>query len=94
MADRPLHPEHVVVVATAPNELEAEVIVAALEEEGIKSTMSGAAANVFRLNLPGDVEILVAQEDEARAREIIRKGEDHEEDVDWSQVDVGRPEDE
>jgi len=94
MADRPLHPEHVVVVATAPNELEAGVIVAALEEEGIKSSMTGAATAEFRVAVPADVQILVAQEDVARAKEVIRKGEDDEEDVDWSQVDVGQPEDE
>lgn len=94
MADRPVHPEHVVVVATVPNEQEADVIVAALEEEGIKSTISGAGANPFRLDLPGDVQILVAKEDEARAKEIIRLGEENREDVDWSQVDVGQPEDE
>ncbi len=54
--------------------------------------MSGAATADFRVAVPGDVQILVAQEDEARAREVIRKGEDDEEDVDWSQVDVGQPE--
>lgn len=92
MAKSPEHPEHIVVVASAENELEAGVIVAALEEAGIKSTMSGAATAEFRVAVPGDVQILVAQEDEARAREVIQKGEDDEEDVDWSQVDVGQPE--
>lgn len=92
MAKSPEHPEHIVVVASAENELEAGVIVAALEEAGIKATMSGAATADFRVAVPGDVQILVAQEDEARAREVIQKGEDDEEDVDWSQVDVGQPE--
>ncbi len=67
MVDRPEHPEHVVVVATAENELEAGVMVAALEEEGIKSTMSGAATADFRTGVPGEIQILVAQEDLARA---------------------------
>jgi hypothetical protein len=92
MTDRPLHPEHVIVIASAPNELEAGVIVAALEEEGIKSTMAGAAAGVFRIGVPGDVQVLVAQEDAARAKEIVRKGEEDREGVDWSDVDVGQPE--
>lgn len=94
MASSPEHPEHIVVVATAENELEAGVMVAALEEAGIKSTMSGAATADFRVAVPGDVQILVAQEDEARAREVIRLGEENREEVDWSQVDVGEPEDE
>jgi hypothetical protein len=92
MAKSPEHPEHVVVAATAENELEAGVMVAALEEAGIKSTMSGAATADFRVGVPGDVQVLVAQEDLARAQEVIRKGEDDDEDVDWSKVDVGQPE--
>lgn len=94
MAKSPERPEHVVVVASAPNELEAGVMVAALEEAGIKATMSGAATADFRVGVPGEVQVLVAKEDEARAREIIRLGEENKEDVDWSQVDVGQPEDE
>lgn len=94
MAKSPEHPEHVVVAATAENELEAGVMVAALEEAGIKATMSGAATADFRVGIPSGVQVLVAQEDLARAQEVIREGEDDEEDVDWSQVDVGQPEDE
>jgi hypothetical protein len=92
MAKSPEHPEHVVVAATAENELEAGVMVAALEEAGIKSTMSGAAIADFRIAIPSGVQVLVAQEDLARAQEVIRKGEDDDEDVDWSKVDVGQPE--
>ncbi len=94
MANHPEHPEHVVVAASAENEMEAGVIVAALEEAGIKATMAGAATADFRVGVPGEVQVLVAQEDLARAQEVVREGEDDEEDVDWSQVDVGEPEDE
>ncbi len=94
MAKSPEHPEHVVPVTSMPNELEAGVVVAALEESGIKSTMSGVYTAGFRAEAPGQVQILVAKEDEARAREVIRLGEENKEDVDWSQVDVGQPEDE
>jgi hypothetical protein len=68
-------------------------MLAALEEAGIKATMSGAATADFRVAVPGEVQILVAQEDLARAQEVIQEGQDDEEDVDWSQVDVGEPED-
>ena len=94
MAERPLHPEHVVPVYSTPNELEAGVIVAALEEEGIKVDDVGRLHGRFPRRAPGQVQILVAQEDEARAREVIRLGEEDREGVDWSQVDVGEPEDE
>jgi hypothetical protein len=92
MAKSPEHPEHVVVAASAENELEAGVILAALEEAGIKATMSGASTAEFRVAVPGEVQILVAQEDLAAAQEVIQGGQDDEEDVDWSQVDVGQPE--
>lgn len=92
MAKSPEHPEHVAVAASAENELEAGVMLAALEEAGIKATMSGAATADFRVAVPGEVQILVAQEDLERAQEVIKEGQDDEEDVDWSQVDVGQPE--
>ncbi len=94
MSDFPLHPEHVVVVTTVPNEVDAGVIVAALEVEGIKATMSAGAVAGYRLGVMGDVQVLVAEKDAAQATEIIRKGEENKEDVDWSSVDVGKPEDE
>jgi hypothetical protein len=94
MASSPEHPEHVVAVTSLPNELEAGVVVAALEEAGIKATMSGTFTAGFRAEAPGQVQILVAAEDEAKAREVIRLGEENKEDIDWSQVDVGEPEDE
>jgi hypothetical protein len=56
--------------------------------------MSGTYTAGFRAEAPGQVQILVAAEDEAKAREVIRLGEENKEDIDWSQVDVGEPEDE
>jgi len=54
--------------------------------------MSGAATADFRVGVPGEVQVLVAQEDLARALEVIQEGQDDDEDVDWSTVDVGKPE--
>jgi hypothetical protein len=34
----------------------------------------------------------VAKEDLERARTVLQEDEDNEDDVDWSQVDVGEPE--
>ena len=85
-------PEHVVPVTSAPNELEAGVIIAALADRGIKAVMSGDAIADFRLGIPAEVQILVAQEDLERAQMVLREDEDNEDDVDWSQVDVGEPE--
>jgi hypothetical protein len=65
------HPESIVQLTTAANEMEAGIIIAALEREGIKATMTGAATADFRVGVPEDVEILVASEDVARARAVI-----------------------
>jgi hypothetical protein len=70
------HPQHVAVVATVPNELEGGIIVAALERAGIKATMSGEATAGFRVGIPGEVQILVAEEDVARAEEVIREAKE------------------
>jgi hypothetical protein len=70
------HPEHIAVVTTAPNEMEAGIIVAALEREGIMATMSGAETSGFRVGVPGEVQILVAEEDEAAARRVLDEAEE------------------
>jgi hypothetical protein len=87
-------PEHVVPVVSVPSEMEAGVVVAALKENGINATMSGVYTAGFRAEAPGQVQVLVAEDDIARAREIIEAAEEERGDVDWSQVDVGEPEDE
>jgi hypothetical protein len=84
-------PEHIVAVTSAANEMEAGVIVAALADAGIKATMDGSATADFRVGVPGQVEILVAKEDLERAKAVLAEDEDERDDVDWSQVDVGEP---
>lgn len=86
------HSDDVVPVTTAADEMEAGVIVAALEEHGIKATMTGAATADFRVGVPGEVQILVAQADFERAQEVLEEVDEEQQDVDWSQVDVGQPE--
>jgi Putative prokaryotic signal transducing protein len=86
--------EHVALLTSAPNEMEAGIIVGALEERGIKATMTGTFTSGFRAEAPGWVQVLVADDDLAAAQEVldeVRSGDDK---VDWSQVDVGEPEDE
>jgi transcription initiation factor TFIIE subunit alpha len=77
------HPEHLAHLTSAPNEMEAGIIVAALDREGIKATMTGAETSGFRVGVPGEVEILVAQEDLASAQEVLdhaQSDEDSDED--------------
>jgi len=86
------HPEHIVRLISTPTEMEAGIMMAALEAAGIKATMTGAATAGFRAEAPGEVQILVAEADVARARRVLDESDDVE--VDWSQVDIGEPEEE
>jgi hypothetical protein len=63
--------ESIVTLTTAPNEAVAGIIVAALEREGIKATMSGTASAEFRVGVPEDVEIYVARKDLEWAQRIL-----------------------
>jgi hypothetical protein len=74
-------------------ELEAGIIVGALEQHDIKSTMTGVYTAGFRAEAPGWVQVLVAEYDLAAAQAILEEVRRGDEDVDWSQVDVGEPED-
>jgi len=86
------HSEQVVPLTSAPSEMEAGIILAALEDNGIKATMSGVYTAGFRAEAPGQVQILVSQQDLARAQQVLEAVDDEQQDVDWSQVDVGDPE--
>jgi hypothetical protein len=89
MTDRP---EHVVVLTSTPLEMQAGIIVAALAENGVRATMSGQTTAGFRAEAPGWVQVLVAEEDLARARAVLDELSRESHDIDWSQIDVGEPE--
>lgn len=66
----------------------------ALAEQGIRAVYNGAAIAGFRAETPAMVRVLVSESDLARATELmaeLKLGAPAE--IDWSQVDVGRPED-
>jgi hypothetical protein len=88
------HSERLVLLESTPTELKAGVIVAALEQAGIQATMTGTYTAGFRAEAPGWVKILVAEDDLPQARTVLRDVVRENTDVDWSQVDVGEPEDE
>jgi nitrogen regulatory protein PII-like uncharacterized protein len=86
------HSQRLVLVDSTSTEMEAGVIVAALEQAGIQATLTGTYTAGFRAEAPGWVKILVAEEDLLQARTILRDVARENMDVDWSQVDVGEPE--
>jgi|SoiMethySBSTD1v2_1073268.scaffolds.fasta_scaffold5656160_1 putative signal transducing protein len=87
----PLEP---VRLTSVPHEAAGGVIVAALEDEGIKATLAGVNTAEFRVAVPGWVEVYVAEKDLPRAEEVLARVKEENEHIDWSQVDVGQPEDE
>jgi Putative prokaryotic signal transducing protein len=86
------HSDPVVPLTEAADEMEAGIIIAALEDEGIQATMTGTATAEFRAGVPGEVQILVRHADLARAQQILEAVNEDQQDVDWSDVDVGEPE--
>ncbi|EDL60373.1 DUF2007 domain-containing protein [Gimesia maris] len=63
--------DRLVTVTTAADELEGELIVALLNEHGIKATSTGGLTAQFRAEAPGVVEVLVMQDQLAAANTII-----------------------
>lgn len=80
-------------LTSAPHESAAGLIVAELEDEGIKATMAGENTADFRTGVPGWVEVYVAEKDLPRAQEILARVKEENAHIDWSQVDVGDSED-
>lgn len=89
----PEHPEPAELLTSVPTDMEASIVIAGLEAEGIKAVMSGEFTAGFRAQAPGWVQVLVYDEDLPRAREILEDVKRKNEQIDWSKVDVGEPED-
>lgn len=87
------NPDELTTLAHVPTEAEAVPIVEALSAAGIAATMTGGFTAGFIAEAPGDISIQVFEKDRAEAEKIIRQFEQENEEIDWSQVDVGKPED-
>ncbi len=84
---------HLSVLTMSSHEYEAQLIVDALQEQGIHAEKSGGPASDFKVGVPGQVKILVetSQLIEATAAlDTLRDEADH---IDWSKIDVGKPQD-
>lgn len=79
-------------VTSAHSVMEAAPIVAALERAGIRAMTGNSESATMIPEAMGEVEILVANHDAPRALTLIQLIEEHGTEVDWSQVDVGEPE--
>ena len=79
-------------ISSSHSVMEAAPIVAALERAGIKAVTGNTASATVLPEAAGEVEILVAKHDAPRAHTLLQLIEEHGVDIDWSQVDVGTPE--
>jgi hypothetical protein len=79
-------------LSTLSNEIEAAAIVTALADYDIKTSIVGGATSGFKAEAPGNVQILVRQSDLDRAKQALAEIQADQGAVDWSQVDVGEPE--
>lgn len=81
------------ILTRVPTELEASSIVEQLKQQGIRVTMTGGFTAAFMAEAPGDVQLVVRKADYEKAVELLQQIETDNEDIDWSQIDVGEPED-
>ena len=65
--------QRTVVVARVPTEPEAALIVAQLKNAGIRAGLVGALTSTFRAEAPGEVKVIVLEEDAEKAVEFLRK---------------------
>jgi hypothetical protein len=89
-----LDSENLKTLVTASTEFEASAIASALEAEGIRAQAVGGFTAGFKAEAPGTVSVMVAESDLLRAQAVLADLKKEAGHVDWSQVDVDRPEDE
>lgn len=81
-----------VALTSSPSEFEAAAIAAALSDQGIPARVSGGTIAGFRAEVPGEAHVIVFEHDLERARNALRAVKAGSIDIDWDEVDLGRPE--
>lgn len=90
MTDDPNNPT---VLTEVPTEIEATSIATALASFEVEATTTGGYTSGFQTEAPGWVKVVVRQCDLQRAKVALDEIKKDMADFDWSQVDVGQPED-
>ena len=85
--------EDLLVLISVPTEIEAASIVAALAQDDIRAVATGGLTSGFKAEAPGEVQVLVKRADAERAQQTLQEIRSGKNPIDWSQVDVGEPED-
>ena len=79
------------VVVRTRTETEAQMIVAGLAQRGIAARAVGGLLAGMRAEVPAEVSVVVAPEHQIAARDAVAAIRRETAEIDWSQVDVGRP---
>ena len=87
----PSDPNNPEVLTSVRTEVEAAAIVGALAARGIGASTMGSYTAGFLAEAPGCVNVIVKCKDLARAKHSFAEIQQDQPDVDWSQVDVGKP---
>lgn len=85
-------PDAPVEVASLADQFEATSVIGHLETHGIKACPVGSFVSGFQVEAPRDVKVVVARKDSELARQILSELTLDENEVDWSNVDIGRRE--
>jgi hypothetical protein len=79
------------VLYRTPDEMEAAMIAGALEDHGIRAAISGGYTSGFRAEAPGQVRVLVAEQDLVQACELLAETLRESRSIDWEGVDFQDP---
>lgn len=81
------------ILRSVPTDVEAATIVGALAARGVEASTTGGFTAGFRAESPGDVNVVVRHCDLEQAQRLLVEIDNEGEQIDWSTVDVGEPED-
>jgi rubrerythrin len=80
-------------VYTTNSEVEARSLAAALNGEGIHAVVEGTLMLGLRVEVPSLARIVVAAQDEDRAKAALARIREEVKNIDWDKVDVGQMQD-
>lgn len=87
------HQPELVTLTNVANEAEAKSLIGLFDEEGISVFINGGDdLSLFGEDI-GDVMLIVKKSDYDQAAKLLEEIEAENAEIDWSQVDVGEPED-
>lgn len=87
------HQPELVTLTNVANEAEAKSLIGLFDEEGISVFINGGDdLSLFGEDI-GDVMLIVKKSDYDQAAKLLEEIEAENTEIDWSQVDVGEPED-